>query len=156
MSEAPTNTAVEAGANSAAEGHVAKAKPELSEAKKTALRKRSEKKIPKFRRQEWFRYKKLGGKTAPWRKPKGMHSKMRMHLKYRPNVASIGYRTPVESRDLHPSGFEEVLVYRPADLESMDPKTQAARIGGTVGGRKAADIEAAADKAGIRVLNRRN
>ena len=29
-------------------------------------------------------------------------------------------------------------------------------IGGTVGGRKAKLIEAAADKAGIRVLNRRN
>lgn len=156
MSEAPTNQAVEASATSAGEGHVVKAKPELTEAKKTALRKRSEKKIPKFRRQEWFRYKKIGGKNAPWRKPRGMHSKMRMHLKYRPNVASIGYRTPAESRDLHPSGFEEVLVYRPADLDGIDAKTQAARIGGTVGGRKAADITAAADKAGIRILNRRN
>jgi large subunit ribosomal protein L32e len=155
MSEAPTTTAVEAGSN-AVEGHVAKAKPVLTDAKKTALRKRSEKKIPKFRRQEWFRYKKLGGKHAPWRSPRGMHSKMRMHLKYRPNVASIGYRTPVESRDLHPSGFEEVLVYRPVDLDVIDAKTQAARIGGTVGGRKAADITAAADKAGIRILNRRN
>lgn len=155
MSEAPTPAAVEAGSN-AVEGHVVKAKPELSDAKKTALRKRSEKKIPKFRRQEWFRYKKLGGKHAPWRAPRGMHSKMRMHLKYRPNVVSVGYRTPAESRDLHPSGFEEVLVYRPADLDAIDPKTQAARIGGTVGGRKAADITAAADKAGIRILNRRN
>ncbi|MEM0150582.1 MAG: eL32 family ribosomal protein, partial [Thermoplasmata archaeon] len=30
-------------------------------------------KRPLFRRQEWFRYKKLG---EAWRRPKGKHSKM--------------------------------------------------------------------------------
>ncbi len=135
-----------------------KQKPELDGETAEALEARNAKNHvrPAFRRQEWFRYKKLGGKHAGWRKPRGMHSKMRMHLKYRPNVASIGFRGPTAARDLHPSGFEDVLVYRPEDLEGMDPKTQAARVGGTVGGRKAAAIEAHADKLGIRVLNRRS
>ncbi len=135
-----------------------KQKPELDEATKEALELRDEKsrKRPEFRRQEWFRYKKLGGKNAGWRSPRGMHSKMRRHYKYRPNVVSIGYRGPKAARGLHPSGFEEVLVHRPEDLGELDPKTQAARVGGTVGGRKAEMIEKEADKLGIRVLNRRN
>ncbi len=135
-----------------------KQKPELTAEQKAALAARDAKQRanPAFRRQEWFRYKKLGGKNAPWRRPRGIHSKMRRHFKYRPPVVSIGYRTPAEARGLHPSGFEEVLVYRPEDLDELDAKLQAARVGGTVGGRKAALIEAKADEMGIRVLNRRN
>ncbi|MGB0653302.1 MAG: 50S ribosomal protein L32e [Thermoplasmatota archaeon] len=146
------------GAAVAKSGDLRKQKPELAAETKEALDQRAAKKAkqPEFRRQEWFRYKKLGGKKAGWRKPRGMHSKMRMHLKYRPNVASIGYGGPAEARGLHPSGFEEVLVHRPEDLDGVDPKTQAARVGGTVGGRKAAAIEKKADDLGIRVLNRRS
>ncbi len=137
---------------------VPKQKPELDADTKSALELRNEKsrRRPAFRRQEWFRYKKLGGKNAGWRQPRGIHSKARRHYKYRPNVVSIGYRGPVAARGLHPSGFEEKLVHRPEDLEGMDAKTQAARVGGTVGGRKAEAIEKKADELGIRVLNRRN
>lgn len=135
-----------------------KLKPELDAATKDALEKRAAKQRanPRFRRQEWFRYKKLGGKNAPWRRPRGIHSKVRRHYKYRAPLVSIGYRTPVAARGLHPSGFEDVLVFRPEDLEGMNPKSQAARVGGTVGGRKAELIEKRADELGIRVLNRRN
>ena len=109
----------------------------------------------------WFvaGWLKLGGKGkegyAPWRKPTGIHSKARRHYKYRPPVVSIGYRGPNAARGLHPSGFEEVLVHRPEDLAPIDPKTQAARVGRTVGGRKASAIEKKADELGIRILNRR-
>lgn len=134
-----------------------KQKPELADDTKAALELREAKKAkqPAFRRQEWWRYRDLGGKHAPWRRPRGMHSKMRRHYNYRPPVVSIGYRGPVAARGLHPSGFEEVLVHRPEDLLKVDPKTQAARVGRTVGGRKAELIEKEADKLGIRVLNRR-
>ena len=137
---------------------VPKQKPELDDDMKEALELRDAKsrKRPAFRRQEWFRYKKLGGKDAGWRSPRGMHSKARRHYKYRPNVVSIGYRGPAAARGLHPSGFEEVLVHRPEDLAAIEPKTQAARVGGTVGGRKAELIEKKADELGIRVLNRRS
>jgi large subunit ribosomal protein L32e len=138
--------------------YVAKAKPELDDALRTALAGRATKKAanPRFRRHEWWRYKDLGGKHAPWRRPRGIHSKQRRHFSWRPPVVSIGYRTPAAARGLHPSGFEEVLVHRPADLAPLDPKRQAARVGGTVGGRNAAAIEAKADELGIRVLNRRS
>lgn len=141
---------------STTEAHVAKASPKLSPEQKKALGVRAAKKAvqPRFRRHEWWRYKKLGGKHATWRLPRGIHSKTRRHWGYRPPLVSIGYRGPEEARGLHPSGFEEVLVYNEADLAKVDKATQAARIGGTVGGRKQKLIVAAADKAGIRVLNR--
>lgn len=132
---------------------VPKVKPVLDEDVKAALEFRSAKNEarPAFKRQEWFRYQRLGEK---WRKPKGIHSKMRRHLSYRPPVVSIGFRGPKMVRDYHPSGFQEVLVYNAGQVEKVDPKVQAIRIGGTVGGRKRMAITEKADELGIRVLNR--
>jgi len=140
-----------------AEPYKARAKPKLSPEAVQALGARAAKKAvqPAFRRHEWWRYKKLGGKHATWRVPRGIHSKTRRHWGYRPPVVSIGYRGPTAVRDLHPSGFEEVLVYNPADLAQVNKESQAARVGGTVGGRKAKLIEAEAQKLGIRILNPR-
>ncbi len=157
--EEPTTAEAPADVEVVEEGeYQVKAKPELDEATQEALDQRADKKgrTPHFRRQEWWRYKKLGGKLAPWRRPRGIHSKMRRHYKYRPPVVSIGYRGPAAARGLHPSGFEEVLVHRPEDLDGIDAKKQAARVGGTVGGRKAEQIQKKADDMGIRILNRRD
>ena len=138
--------------------YLAKAKPKLSaqQTQSLGLRRVKDQKRPAFRRHEWWRYKKLGGKHAPWRVSTGIHSKARRHFKYRPPVVSIGYRGPADVRGLHPSGFEEILVHNLADLAKLDKTTQAARVGGTVGGRKAGLIEKKADELGIRILNRRN
>ena len=135
--------------------HVAKQKPNLDDATKAALdaRKAQKKVQPKFRRQEWFRYRRLS--RTGWRKPKGMQSSQRMNRKYRSPMARVGYGKIASVRNLHPSGFKEVLVHRPEDLDGIDPTVQAARVGGTVGGRKRALIHERADELGIRVLNRR-
>jgi large subunit ribosomal protein L32e len=132
---------------------VPKVKPVLDDEIKAALEFRSAKNDarPAFKRQEWFRYQRLGEK---WRKPRGIHSKMRRHLSYRPPVVSIGFRGPKMVRDYHPSGFQEVMVYNPGQVEGVDPKVQAIRIGGTVGGKKRITIMEKADELGIRVLNR--
>ena len=135
--------------------HVAKQKPELDDATKAALeaRKEQRKVQPKFRRQEWFRYKRLS--RTGWKKPRGDDSSQRKNRKYRSPMARVGYGKVAAVRDLHPSGFREVLVHRPEDLDGIDPAVQAARVGGTVGGRKRALIHERADELGIRVLNRR-
>ncbi|MCD6461187.1 MAG: 50S ribosomal protein L32e [Thermoplasmata archaeon] len=129
-----------------------KRKPELPEDVKAMLELRRErkKKEPKFRRQEWSRYKKLGEK---WRRPKGLHSKMRINKRYRPPRVRVGYGSPSLARGLHPSGFREVLVHNPADLNRIDPKVEAARIAHGVGTKKREAIIAAAEKKKIRVLN---
>jgi large subunit ribosomal protein L32e len=132
---------------------VAKVKAQLSDDIKAALEFREAKNDarPAFKRQEWFRYARLGEK---WRKPRGIHSKMRRHLSYRPPVVSIGFRGPKMVRDYHPSGFQEVMVFNPGQVDNVDPKVQAIRIGGTVGGKKRITIIEKADELGIRVLNR--
>ena len=135
--------------------HKPKAKPQLDDEAQKALSKRNaaNRKRPAFKRQNWFRYKRLGQK---WRKPRGMHSKMRARRKYRPPMASISYRGPAAARGLHPSGFAEVAVHRPVDLEVMDPQREAARIAATVGDRKREVIETRAAELKIRVLNSRD
>ena len=135
--------------------HVARQKPKLDDETKAALafRKVQLKKQPAFRRQEWFRYRRLS--RTGWRKPKGNDSSMRKNRKYRPPMARIGFGKLASVRGLHPSGFREVMVHRPDDLDDIDPNTEAARVGARVGGRKRAFIHERADELGIRVLNRR-
>ena len=135
--------------------HVARQKPKLDDETKAALafRKAQLKKQPAFRRQEWFRYRRLS--RTGWRKPKGNDSSMRKNRKYRPPMARIGFGKLASVRGLHPSGFREVMVHRPDDLDAIDPNTEAARVGARVGGRKRAILHARADELGIRVLNRR-
>lgn len=137
------------------EGHVAKQKPVLSEDMKLALALRSEqkKKTPAFKRTEWFRYKRLS--RSGWRAPHGMDSKQRRNYKYRSSLVRVGHGKVAAARGLHPSGFREVMVHNTLDLEEIDPETQAARVGKTVGGRKREQIYSRADELGIRVLNRR-
>jgi len=133
--------------------YIVKIKPEISGETAEALAKRAviSGRRPAFKRQEWFRYARLGEK---WRKPKGIHSKMKRRLKRRQPIVDIGFRGPASVRGLHPSGFEEVLVHNVDGLESIDPKVQAVRIGATVGTKKRIAIEDRAAELGIRVLNR--
>jgi len=134
------------------EGYQVKKKPVLSDEmkKRLALRKKIKDRTPTFLRQEWFRYKRI---PLNWRRPKGLTSKMRKNLKYRPKRVKVGFRGPKETRGLHPSGFQEVLVYNVKDLEKIDPNTQAARIGGTVGTKKRMEIQQRAKELDIRILN---
>ena len=135
--------------------HVARQKPVLDDSTISDIEvlKAQKKKQPAFRRQEWFRYRRLA-KTG-WRKPKGMQSSQRVNRKYRSPMARVGYRKIASVRGLHPSGFKEVMVHKPADLNGIDPERQAVRIGSRVGNRKRAQIHDRADDLGLRVLNRR-
>ena len=135
--------------------HVAKQKPVLDDATKAALALRAEQKkaTPSFRRTEWFRYKRLS--RSGWRAPHGMDNKQRKNLKYRSSLVRVGHGKVSAAHGLHPSGFREVMVQNSGDLEEIDPETEAARIGGTVGRRKCGSIYSRADELGIRVLNRR-
>ena len=127
-------------------------KPKLTENEKRLLRIKNKNAVKRveFRRQEWFRYKKLG---ESWRKPRGKHSKQREHQARRPPVVDAGYRSPAAVRGLHPSGFLELLVHTPQELEKLDPLREAARIGSTVGSRKRELIMDKAEELKVRILN---
>ena len=135
--------------------HTARQKPVLDDETKANLVTRAAlmKKQPKFRPQESYRYYRLS--RTGWRKPKGMQSKQRLNMKYRTPMARVGYGKISAVRGLHSSGFEDVLVNQPSDLDGLDPERQAIRIGASVGNRKRTKIHDRADDLGLRVLNRR-
>jgi len=60
---------------------------------------------------------------------------------------------PRVARGLHPSGYQEVLVYNTEGLKKIDPKTQAIRIAQAVGKRKRTKILVEARKRKITILN---
>ncbi len=84
-----------------------------------------------------------------------MDNKQRKNLKYRSSLVRVGHGKVSAAHGLHPSGFREVMVQNSEDLEEIDPETEAARVGGTVGRRKCGHIYSRADELGIRILNRR-
>lgn len=129
-----------------------KIKPELNKQQKEQLviRRQIKKRTPYFLRDEGFRYKRI---PKNWRRPTGFTSKLRINLKYRPSKVRVGFRAPKVVRGLHASGFEEVMVHTVKELDTINPKKQAVRIGGTVGTKKRLEIAKRADELAIRVLN---
>jgi large subunit ribosomal protein L32e len=89
-------------------------------------------------------------KFDKWRVPRGIDIKWESGDGTR---VTIGYRNPKEIRDVHPSGYREVLVGTVKDLEKVKKESHAARIRGTVSKKKKVLIKAEAEKKGIKVLN---
>lgn len=111
------------------------------------------KKKPTFRRGDYWRYKKLG---TGWKKPRGRHNKMRTYLGGKQVSPSIGYRGKASERGRHPSGYTEVLVENPLELERLDKEKHAVRIAAGVGTRKAKAIMEKGRSMGLRILNPRH
>ena len=86
-----------------------------------------------------------------WRKPKGIDSPKRIERKEKGRVVKIGYRTPKVIRHLHPSGYPEVIVHNPSELEGLEGVV--VRIAATVGRRKRIEIIKKAEELGLKVVN---
>ncbi len=124
----------------------------MSESKRkkdVELRNRMKANKPNFRRLESWRYKRI--KTG-WRWPRGK-SRMRIKIKSSPKLPSIGFRISKGLRDLHPSGFREVLVQRPDELDKVDSKKEAVRIAGRIGEKKRRIIIERATNLNLKILN---
>lgn len=117
---------------------------------KKEVTKKQKSKKPKFLRQEFHKRKRL---DDTWRRPKGLHSKMRKRLRNRGTMPGSGYGSPKSKRGMHPSGYEDVLIHSISDLNDINPKTQAIRIAGGVGSRKRQMIVEKATEMEIRIIN---
>ncbi|MFP4626672.1 MAG: 50S ribosomal protein L32e [Natronomonas sp.] len=130
-------------------GHADKT-PELSDEESRQLGQRRREGKPQFNRQDYHKKKRT---PTSWRKPRGNLSKQRRGVKGKGQLVQAGFRSPKAARGKHPSGFEEVHVENPADLDGVDPDREAVRIGASVGARKRERIEEVAADEEIRVLN---
>jgi large subunit ribosomal protein L32e len=117
---------------------------------KLKLRLKIKRKKPEFIRKRGKIYKRLGLK---WRSPRGVHSQLRRHKREAGNIPKSGYSSPKEVRGLHPSGFEEVLIYNVKNLEKINPTKQACRIASTIGKKKRIEIMKKAEYMKIKILN---
>ncbi|MDP3728823.1 MAG: eL32 family ribosomal protein [bacterium] len=93
----------------------------MADARLLQQRRATKLKKPRFLRQDATRNKSLEKK---WRKAKGMHSKMRLHLKGRRRSPSPGFASPRAVKGLTRQGLKEVHVNNAKDLEGFDLKTQ--------------------------------
>lgn len=128
-------------------------KPKIGKDKRRLLRVRKlqKSKKPDFVRQESWRYKRV---KSSWRRPRGRDSKMRKKEGGWLKSVEVGYRSPVKVRGIHPSGFEEILVHTPKDLEKVNSKS-VVRIGHTVGLKKRLIIIEKANELNLHILNPR-
>lgn len=108
-------------------------------------------KKPKFLRPTRKAYRRL--RNVKWRRPKGLHSKLKDKEKSKGKMPSPGYGKSKELRYLHPSGLKEVLVYNVKEIEKINPEKEAIRISGKVGKKKKVEILKKAEELKIKVLN---
>lgn len=113
---------------------------------KATLKKRQ----PKFIRQDAHKHKRV---KQVWRKPKGLHSKMKDSRKgYRAKLQE-GYHTPKAVRGLDKHGLKPTHVANAATLADLDPKIHSIIVLGGLGGRKKIALLEEAAKRKFTVLN---
>ncbi len=115
------------------------------------VRAKLKRKRPKFIRQESWRFKRI---KSSWRRPKGIDNKARRKKKGTIVSPNIGYRTPRRVRNLHPSGFKEVLVHDMTELEQVNPRKEVIKIAHGVGRQKRVMLQDRADELNVLILNR--
>ena len=103
---------------------------------------------PNFLRQEGKRFKRL---KNCWRKPKGVHSKLRLRRRGKPTMVSIGYKAPEKVRGLVKGNIQQVSVSKPEHLKFI--KKGEVVVLKKMSNKKRLEILLEAKKLNIQVLN---
>ena len=88
------------------------------------------KKKPEFIRQKYEK-KRL---RLRWKKPKGIHSKLRLQKRGRGCLVRVGYRSPSEARNLSKAGLKIIKVYSLKQLNGIKKGECVAKLGNFIGG----------------------
>jgi large subunit ribosomal protein L32e len=116
------------------------------------LRRKMHAKRPAFKHQDSYKH---GEVSSPWRRPRGMHSKMRRCVRGKPAVVSEGYRGPKAVRGLHNSGLLPVLAHNTKELEGLNPKVHGIILA-SIGTKKKQTVLQSCKEKGLTVLNIKN
>jgi large subunit ribosomal protein L32e len=116
------------------------------------LRDQINRKKPSFRRIESWRYKRVKG---GWRSAKGIDSDTRQKLKSGVKSPNVGYRSPKKVRGVHPSGLQEVRIFKLEELEGLDPEIHGITISARIGIKKRLTMVEEIQSKGFKVLNLR-
>lgn len=114
------------------------------------LRAQIKQRKPVFMRQDTHKRKKL---PLRWKKPKGIHSKIRHKFKGRGKMPGPGYKSPVKTKGLHHGGLMPIIVSQIKDLQKIDAKVEGVIISKTVGNKKKYEILKKAKDLKLQVLN---
>jgi len=112
------------------------------------VRARQKAKKPDFNRHDSHKKKRLG---TNWRKPRGLHNKLRTAIAAKGKLVRPGFGSPKSVRGFHPSGYRELMVSNVQDLEKAEGF--AVRISGSVGMKKRLEIQAKAKELNLKILN---
>ena len=114
------------------------------------LRKSIKKKKPDFTRQDNHKKPKLGDR---WRKPKGLQSKMRLHLRGYKRSPEVGWGSPKEVKGLTSEGLRPVHIMSLKDISSLKKETDAVIIASNIGKRKRLSLVQALLEKKIAIIN---
>ena len=114
------------------------------------IRQQLKERKPIFIRQDNPKRKKLNYK---WRKPKGIHSKIRHKFKGRRKMPSPGYKSPAQVRGLHASGLKIILTFSAKDVEKIKKDKEGIVVPKSIGAKKRLEILRKAKELDLKVLN---
>ncbi len=112
------------------------------------VRTRQKSKKPEFNFHDSHKKKRLG---TSWRKPRGLHNKLRQQIAAKGKLVRPGFGSPRAVKGYHPCGLPEVLVNNVAELQKAQGSV--VRIAAAVGMKKRLEIQAKAAQSGLKVLN---
>jgi len=88
-----------------------------------------------------------------WRRPVGLHSKMRQGRKGKPPQVNAGFGHAAATRGMV-DGYMPVVVQNVADIARIDRERQAAVLASSLGLRAVAELVAKAEQHGVVILNK--
>ena len=114
------------------------------------LRSKIKSRKPEFIRQDNPKRMKLNYK---WRKPKGIHSKIRHRFKGRRKMPSPGYKSPAAIKGIHATGLKIIRIYSPEEVSRINKNSEGIIIAKSVGVRKRLEILKKSREINVQVLN---
>lgn len=113
------------------------------------LRSKIKKRKPKFVRRNYIKLK----LKETWRKPRGLHNKLRLKRKGHIKNPSTGYRSPKAVRNLDKNGLFPIVVSNVKNIESLDSKKNSLILRSTTGIRNRLKMLDKAESLKFTILN---